>query len=68
MTEAVVDALSSDATHAPLVERLVFLTTGGSISSELTEIISNELVLRNRNLEPGCLGCWTHSIAQDEHL
>ena len=34
----------------------------------LLNVLDHGLVLRNRNLEPGCLGCWTHSIAQDEHL
>ena len=34
----------------------------------LLNVLDHGFVLRNRNLEPGCLGCWTHSIAQDEHL
>ena len=38
------------------------------VYTHLLHVLDHGLVLRNRNLEPGCLGCWTYSIAQDEHL
>lgn len=47
--------------ETPLRENMV------RVYRHLLNVLDHGLVLRNRNLEPGCLGCWDYSIAQNEH-